>query len=174
MHRIDECERNVCTNSVSRMVEKKLGRIIAIDYGLKRVGLAVTDPAQIIAMPLTALPMHLLPIFLKDYVAKEPVASFVVGMPYGLDGLASQMSRIVEGMVGRLKKAFPQQNFYYQDERFTSKLAAQALYQAGCKKKYRHHKENLDQMSATILLQSFLRSLDQGGMASIAFPWSGG
>jgi putative Holliday junction resolvase len=141
------------------MVEKRKGRIIAIDYGHKRVGIAVTDPLQIIAIPLTTLPSNKLFLFLKNYVQKEIVPIFVMGMPQGLDGRPSTMSLVVEGIGAKLKVAFPEQNLYYQDERFTSKLATQGLYQAGYSRKERHHKENIDKVSAAIILQSFLNSL---------------
>ncbi|WP_243018091.1 MULTISPECIES: Holliday junction resolvase RuvX [Candidatus Cardinium] len=140
------------------MIEKKGGRIMAIDYGLKRVGIAVTDPLQIIATPLTTIPTTTLFLFLKEYLQKESVVSFVMGLPKGLDGGPSKMSRVVEAIGLEVKKTFPGQSFYYQDERFTSKLAMQGLYQAGYSKKDRVDKGNIDQVSAAIILQSFLVS----------------
>ncbi|TSJ81044.1 MAG: Holliday junction resolvase RuvX [Candidatus Cardinium sp.] len=137
-------------------MEENLGRIIAIDYGLKRVGIAVTDPLQIIATSLTTIATPSLFLFLKDYLQKESVVAFVMGMPKGLDGMPSKMSRAVEHIGMQLKKKFPAQSFYYQDERFTSKLAMQGLYQAGYSKKDRMHKNNIDKVSAAIILQSFL------------------
>lgn len=139
------------------MIEK--GRIIAIDYGTKRTGIAVTDPLQIIAMPLTTLPSHELVIFLTDYLKKEHVPIFVIGMPRGLDGKPSTMSQVVEKIGAKLKATFPAQKIYYQDERFTSKLAAQGLYQAGYRKKDRQQKGNIDKVSAALMLQSFLNGL---------------
>ena len=139
------------------MVEK--GRIIAIDYGLKRTGIAVTDPLQIIAMPLTTVPSHELFVFFKDYLQKEQVSIFVIGMPRGLDGKPCNMSQVVEKIGAKLKATFPVQHIYYQDERFTSKLAAQGLYQAGYRKKDRQQKGNIDKVSATLMLQSFLNGL---------------
>lgn len=140
-------------------METKPGRIMAIDYGLKRVGMAVTDPLQIIATPLTTISTPALFPFLKDYLQKESVGTFVMGMPKGLNGKPSKMSKIVERIGAQLKKAFPGQHFYYHDERFTSKLALQGLHQAGYAKKDRAHKSNIDKVSATIILQSFLTSL---------------
>ena len=137
-------------------MEEKSGRIMAIDYGLKRVGIAVTDPLQIIATPLTTIATPTLFLFLKDYLQKESVVSFVMGMPKGLNGQPSTMSRVVEEISAQLKAVFPTQSFYYQDERFTSKLAIQGLYQAGYSKKDRAHKSNIDKVSAAIILQSFL------------------
>lgn len=137
-------------------MEKKAGRIMAIDYGLKRVGIAVTDPLQTIATPLTTVATPTLFLFLKDYLQQESVISFVMGMPKGLNGAPSKMSRIVEHIGVQLQKTFPGQSFYYQDERFTSKLAMQGLYQAGYSKKDRVHKSNIDRVSAAIILQSFL------------------
>lgn len=142
------------------MMEKQPGRIIAIDYGLKRVGIAVTDPLQVIATPLKTIPTPTLFFFLKTYLQKERVVTFVMGMPKGLNGMPSKMSKIVEGIGAQLKKAFPTQSFYYQDERFTSKLAMQGLYAAGYSKKERADKSNIDKVSAAIILQSFLNRVD--------------
>ncbi|MCT4696967.1 Holliday junction resolvase RuvX [Candidatus Cardinium sp. TP] len=138
-------------------MEKRLGRIMAIDYGLKRVGIAVTDPLQIIATPLQTIATPTLFLFLKDYLEKENVATFVMGMPKGLNGRPSTMSSVVEQVSVRLQQQFPAQRFYYQDERFTSKLAMQGLCQAGYSKKDRA--SSIDQVSAAIILQSFLRSM---------------
>ncbi|WP_419241374.1 Holliday junction resolvase RuvX [Cardinium endosymbiont of Nabis limbatus] len=139
-------------------MEQKPGRMLAIDYGLKRVGIAVTDPLQIIATPLTTVATPTLFLFLKDYLQKESVVAFVMGMPKGLDGAPSKMSRVVEALGAQLKATFPAQSLYYQDERFTSKLAMQGLYQAGYSKKDRAHKGNIDKVSAAIILQSFLNN----------------
>ncbi|AWN81731.1 Holliday junction resolvase RuvX [Candidatus Cardinium hertigii] len=137
------------------------GRIIAIDYGLKRVGLAATDPLQLIAAPLLALPAAALIPFLEDYLQKEAVATFVIGMPRRSDGKPSVMGSAVAGVAVQLQQRFPQQQYYYQEERFTSKLAAKALYQAGYRKKDRQNKGNIDTMSAAIILQSFLYGIGQ-------------
>lgn len=129
---------------------------MAIDYGLKRVGIAVTDPLQIIATPLTTIVAPTLLPFLKDYLQQENVVTFVMGMPTHLNGKPSKMGNIIKQIGTQLKKAFPAQSLYYQDERFTSKLALQGLYQAGYSKKDRADKSNIDKVSAAILLQSFL------------------
>lgn len=136
-----------------------MGRIVAIDYGLKRVGIAVTDPSRIIAMPLTTISSYALCSFLKDYLQKERVSMLVLGMPQGLDGKPTPMSIVVKRIGSKLQKEFPKQSFYYQDERFTSKLAKQGLYQAGYNKKDRRDKSNIDKVSAAIILQSFLSTL---------------
>ncbi|CDG49873.1 Putative Holliday junction resolvase [Cardinium endosymbiont cBtQ1 of Bemisia tabaci] len=137
-------------------MEKKPGRVMAIDYGLKRVGIAVTDPLQIIATPLKTIDAPVLWLFLKDYLQQEKVVTFVIGMPKHLNGKPSKMGRIVAHIGTQLKKNFPGQGLYYQDERFTSKLAAEGLYQAGYAKKDRADKSNIDKVSATLILQSFL------------------
>ncbi|TDG95781.1 Holliday junction resolvase RuvX [Cardinium endosymbiont of Culicoides punctatus] len=139
------------------------GRILAIDYGLKRVGIAVTDPMQIIATPLITIHSNRLFIFLQEYIQKERVVAFVIGMPMKLNGSSSEMSSVVEDISKEISKKFFNQNLYYQDERFSSKLAAQGLYQAGFSKKDRKDKMNIDKTSATIILQSFLYSKNYSG-----------
>lgn len=129
---------------------------MAIDYGLKRIGIAVTDPLQIIATPLKTIDPPILWLFLKDYLQQEKVVTFVMGMPKHLNGKPSKMGKIVEQIGTQLKKNFPGQSFYYEDERFTSKLAVQGLYQAGYAKKDRADKSNIDKVSAALILQSFL------------------
>jgi len=134
------------------------GRIIAIDYGAKRIGIAVTDPLRIIATPLVTLEPNRLLFFLQSYLDKEVVSIFVVGMPVGLDGKPSTMSIAVAQLAVKLQEAFPKVSLYHYDERFTSTLAMQGLYQAGYRKKDRQNKANIDKVSAAILLQSFLNS----------------
>lgn len=142
-------------------MDTQSGRIIALDYGLKRVGIAVTDPLQIIVTPLAAISTASLFFFLQDYLGKENVVSFVIGMPIELNGKPSEMSKIVQGIALQLKEKFPTKNFYYEDERFTSKLAMQGLCQAGYSKKERANKSNIDKVSAAIILQSFLKRLER-------------
>ena len=141
------------------MQQNKPGRILAIDYGTKRLGLAVTDPYQAIAMPLIALAKPDLLPFLSTYVTKETVCSFVLGLPKDLNGQPTPMSRLVEQLGQCLQRTFPQITLYYHDERFTSKLAIQGLYQAGYAKHLRQKKANIDKISATIILQSFLNTI---------------
>lgn len=135
-----------------------MGRILAIDYGTKRTGLAVTDPEQIIATALETVPSHTLFSFLKDYLSKEQVESFVIGMPKGLDNQDTNSTSAVRGIVKRLQKEFPEIPVYEHDERFTSVMALQTMVMGGTKKKDRREKGNLDKVSATIILQSFMES----------------
>jgi putative Holliday junction resolvase len=133
-----------------------MGRILAIDYGLKRTGIAVTDPLRIIATPLDTVPTHTLMVFLKTYVAREPVDEFVVGIPKTLKNEDSAIAPQVRKFIGALKKTFPDRPVHEADERFTSTLAQRALIEGGMKKKDRQVKGNTDKVSATIILQSFL------------------
>ena len=133
-----------------------MGRIIGIDYGTKRVGIAVTDPLQIIATALdTVNAQHVLD-FLAQYCTQEVTDAFVVGMPLKLNNSDTNATSHVKGFVKRLKKKFPGKPVYLQDERFTSKEALSAMIQAGTTKKYRRDKRNIDKVSATIILQSHL------------------
>ena len=133
-----------------------MARIIAIDYGTKRTGIAVTDPLQIIATALDTVRSHELIDFLKRYTAAEAVESFVVGMPRKLDNTDTNNTPHVKGFIKQLKKAFPETPVYEHDERFTSSMALQTMISMGTKKSDRHDKSNIDKMSATIILQSYL------------------
>ena len=133
-------------------------RIIAIDYGGKRTGLAVTDPLKIIASALETVPTATLLPYLKNYVEREPVEAFVIGNPKGLDGKATDASPLVENFVEILKKEFPLLTVYLHDERFTSKMAVRAMIDSGMKKKDRQVKGTIDKISAVIILQSFMES----------------
>ena len=135
-----------------------MARIMAIDYGLKRVGLAVTDPQQIIATPLETVAATEVLTYLKTYVQREPVEKFVVGMPVHLDSSPTDATPHVKGFVKRLKAAFPETEIILADERFTSRLAKQAMLAGGVKKKDRQDKAAVDRLSATILLQSYMES----------------
>lgn len=133
-----------------------MGRLLAIDYGLKRTGIAVTDPLQIIATPLqTVLTQALLP-FLKEYAGREPVDEFVIGMPRTLKNEDSEIAPHVRKFVTALKSAFPEKQIHEVDERFTSSMALRAMIEGGMKKKDRQVKGAADKISATIILQSFL------------------
>jgi putative Holliday junction resolvase len=135
-----------------------LGRLIGIDYGLKRTGLAVTDPLRIISTPLeTVATAQLLP-FLKSYLAKETVDAFVVGMPRTMADADSPVAPQIRKFVEQLRQAFPEKAVHLVDERFTSSLAKHAQIEGGMKKKDRRDKANLDKISATIILQGFLES----------------
>ena len=133
-----------------------MGRVLAIDYGVKRTGIAVTDPLRIIATPLqTVLTQHLL-IFLKEYVQREPVDEFVIGMPKTLKNEDSEIAPVVRKFVAILKTTFPEKPVHEVDERFTSSMAQRAMIEGGMKKKDRQVKGNTDKISATLILQSFL------------------
>jgi putative holliday junction resolvase len=133
-----------------------MGRIVAIDYGQKRVGLAVTDESQIIATSLTTVPTAELMDFLKDYLSKNSVECFVVGEPKQMDNSPSESTRFIEPFIRRLKESFPGIPVERVDERFTSKMAVQSIRDSGAKKKTRQDKSLIDTVSATILLQSYL------------------
>ncbi|HEY9047800.1 MAG TPA: Holliday junction resolvase RuvX [Ohtaekwangia sp.] len=133
-----------------------MGRVLAIDYGTKRTGIAVTDVLRIIATPLDTVPSAELLNFLKVYLQKEPVDEFVVGMPKTLKNEDSEIAPLVRKFVEELKKTFPDKPVHLADERFTSSMAMRAMIEGGMKKKDRQVKGNVDKISATIILQSFL------------------
>jgi len=131
-------------------------RILAIDYGLKRTGIAVTDELQIIASGLTTVPSEIAISFLKDYFSKENVYKVLIGEPKQMNGKPSESSPIIEKFVTEFKIAFPDMNVERTDERFTSKMAIQTIIDSGLKKKQRQNKALLDEIAATIMLQNFL------------------
>lgn len=131
-------------------------RIMAFDYGTKRVGVAVTDPLQIIASGLTTVHSADIFSFLETYLRTEPVSTFVVGMPKQLDGTDSQSAQHVKGFFRKLQKQYPSIETVTIDERFTSKIASRAIAQSGLNKTKRQQKALVDEVSATIILQSFL------------------
>lgn len=133
-----------------------MGRLLAIDYGSKRVGIAVTDPLQLIASPLDTVHSKDIITFLKSYIEKEQVDSFIVGMPKNLNNEDTNATGLVKQFVKLLQKNFPEKLVHLVDERFTSKMALQTMIAGGTKKKDRAKKENLDKISATIILQSYL------------------
>ena len=135
-----------------------MSRILAIDYGMKRVGLAVTDPLQLIAGALTTVPANEILKFLSDYCKKEAVELFVVGMPRRMNNELSQVAGEIEKFIEKLKKQIPQIPVVTADERFTSKIAFQTMIDVGLKKMERRNKETIDKISATIILQSYLES----------------
>jgi putative Holliday junction resolvase len=136
-----------------------MGRILAIDYGMKRTGIAVSDPMRIIATPLdTVLTAELL-TFLSQYLQRETVDEFVVGMPKTLLNEDSAIAPAVRMFVEELKKKFPDKPIHLADERFTSSIAQRALIEGGMKKKDRQVKGNVDKVSATLILQSFMTRL---------------
>ena len=134
-----------------------MARILAIDYGTKRVGVAVTDPLQIIATGLTTVHAKDIISFLKNYLAKESVECFVVGEPKNLNNLPSQMDKHVNHFIKELKKNFPAIPVERMDERYTSKMAYRTMIGSGIKKKERKENKGLiDEISAVIILQSYM------------------
>lgn len=131
-----------------------MSRIIAIDYGKKRTGIAVSDTLQMIANGLTTVPTHELLAFITDYVAKEPVERILVGLPKQMNNEASENMKRIEPFVRSLQKRLPDMPVEYVDERFTSVLAHRTMLEAGLKKKDRQNKALVDEISATIILQS--------------------
>ncbi len=133
-----------------------MARILAIDYGKKRTGIAVTDEMQLIASGLTTVRTHDLINFLKEYVAKENVELFLVGEPKQMNNEASESEVLIKEFIRLLTKAIPTIPIKRVDERFTSKMAFQTMIDGGLKKKQRQNKSLIDEISATIILQSYL------------------
>lgn len=133
-----------------------MARILAFDYGTKRIGIAVTDPFQIIATGLATIHPKDIVEFLKKYLQAEQVELFVVGEPKQMDGTASQSAPHIKGFITILKKAFPEVPIERMDERFTSKMASAVIAQSGLKKVDRQNKGMIDTVSATIILQSWM------------------
>lgn len=134
-------------------------RILSIDYGLKRTGLAVTDPLKIIAQALTTVETPQLFKFLKEYCKTEQVELFIIGEPANLDDSDTHATPLVRKAIERLKKEFPLIPVTPVDERFTSKMASRAMIDMGMKKKQRREKGMIDQIAATIMLQEYLERL---------------
>lgn len=135
-----------------------MGRILAIDYGKKRTGIAVTDPLQIIANGLTTVPTHELMNFLMEYLKKEPVERIIIGHPKQMNNEDSENMKNIVPFINRLKKVLPDMPVELVDERFTSVLAHQTMLAGGLKKKDRQNKALVDEISATIILQSYMES----------------
>lgn len=135
-----------------------MGRVLALDYGLKRTGIAVTDPLKIIASPLDTLHTPELFGFLKKYCEQEDVEVIVVGMPKTMSDQDTHATQPVRELINHLKKNYPGIEIVEEDERFTSKMAVEAMIQGGMKKKDRRKKGNIDKVSATLILQSYLES----------------
>ncbi|WP_447641471.1 MULTISPECIES: Holliday junction resolvase RuvX [Chitinophagaceae] len=136
-----------------------MGRIMAIDYGGKRTGLAVTDPLQIIANALTTVETKTLFPFLKDYFSREQVEKVIVGEPVNWDETDTHATPIVRKFIERFKKEFPNITIEGVDERYTSKMAVRAMIDMGMKKKDRRVKGNIDQIAATIILQEYMERI---------------
>ena len=135
-----------------------MARLLAIDYGKKRTGIAVTDTLHMIANGLATVETKDLEKFIVDYLAKEEVATIVVGKPTQMNGEDSENMKRIEPFFNRLKKLFPDKEVVYYDERFTSVLAHQAMLQSGIGKKARQNKGLVDKISATIILEDYLQS----------------
>ncbi len=135
-----------------------MSRILAIDYGKKRTGIAVTDPMQIIANGLTTVPTHTLMDFLMNYVQKEQVERIIIGHPKQMNNEDSENMKNIVPFMNQLKKKMPQMPVELVDERFTSVLAHQAMLTGGLKRKDRQNKALVDEISATIILQSYMES----------------
>ena len=135
-----------------------MARILSIDYGLKRTGIAVTDPLKIIATGLTTIPSNTLITFLKDYFSKEDVELVIIGEPKNLDDSDTHATSLVKSMIKKLMKEFPAKRIRTVDERYTSKMASQAMIDMGMKKMQRRNKAFVDEIAATIMLQEYLRS----------------
>ena len=133
-----------------------MARILCIDYGRKRIGVAVTDPGQIIANRLTTVPAHTIWDFLKDYFAKEKVETLVVGYPRQMNNEASEAVRYINPFLKKFQQIYPEIKLELHDERFTSKMAFQTMIDGGLKRKQRQDKAMVDAVSATIILQNYL------------------
>jgi putative Holliday junction resolvase len=160
-----ECENTffkliylLCLKNVFLQKQLKMARVLAIDFGKKRTGIAVTDELQIIASGLTTVNTADLLSFLKEYTSKEKVELFIVGQPKQMDNSDSESEALMLPFVKKIEKLFPQIPVKRIDERFTSKMAFQTMIDSGMKKKQRRNKAMVDEISATIILQSFLYS----------------
>lgn len=136
-----------------------MGRLLALDFGRARTGIAVTDPLRIVANGLATVETPRLEAFLRDYFSREAVDAVIVGLPKNLDGNPSDSQRYLLPALGRLRKAFPGMSFEMFDERFTSVLAHRAMLQSGMKRSDRRDKGNADVMAACIILNDYLESL---------------
>ena len=136
-----------------------MGRILAIDFGQKRTGIAVTDELQIIASGLTTVSTTDLIVFLKDYVSNETVDKIVVGLPKQMDNTDSESEVYIQKFLVKLEKQIPNISIVRVDERFTSKMAFQTMIDGGLSKKQRRNKALVDEISATLILQSYMSSL---------------
>ena len=131
-------------------------RILAIDFGIKRTGIAITDDFQIIASGLTTIPSETAITFLKDYFSKENVEKVIIGEPKQMNGQPSESAEMIEKFVFKFQKEFPKMQLERVDERYTSKMAFQTMIDSGLKKKQRQNKALIDEIAATILLQDYL------------------
>jgi putative Holliday junction resolvase len=133
-----------------------MGRIIGIDYGNKRIGLAVTDPLNIFASPLDTVSPANFEIYINEYLKKESIDAFVIGYPVQMNNQPSESVRYINPFIKKLKKTFPDKPIHLVDERFTSQMAQRTMIDGGMKKRDRKDKSLVDKISASIILQSFL------------------
>jgi len=139
-----------------RPKSSRLARILSIDYGTKRTGLAVTDPLQIIPTGLDTVPTAELEAYLQDYLSREEVETIVVGEPFYPDGNPAQIHHMVVGLARKLRKLFPEVEVVMQDERFTSEEAKAVIRQSGARRKKRQDKGLVDKVSAVLILRDYL------------------
>lgn len=136
-----------------------MGRLLAIDYGRKRCGIAVTDPLRIVATGLQTVATHTLESFILDYISRERVDEIIVGLPLTLDGQPSESMRYIKPGIAKLRKSLPDAiGITFFDERFTSAIAHRAMLDSGMKKMQRRNKDIVDEMAATIILNDYLQS----------------
>ena len=135
-----------------------MGRVLAIDFGRKRTGLAVTDMLRITANPLITIPTHTLETWLKDYFSKEQVDEVVIGHPYQMNGEDSESMQYIQPFINRFRKVFPDMPLKEYDERFTSVIAHRAMISGGMKKSQRQDKAVVDKIAACIILEGYLDS----------------
>jgi len=133
-----------------------MGRILAIDYGTKRIGLAVTDPLQMFASPLTTVSPKEFYTFIEGYLKTQEVDAFVIGYPVKMNNQPSDSVKYINPFIKKLKKTFPEKDIHLVDERFTSQMAFMAMIEGGVRKIDRQDKSMVDKISASIILQSFL------------------
>ncbi len=138
------------------------GRALAIDYGRKRCGVAVTDPLRIIASPLTTVPSSELEAFLLDYIPREKVTDVVIGYPVTMNNLPSESVKYIDPFIARFRKLFPGIPLHLADERFTSQIALRAMIDGGAGRQRRRDKALTDRVSASIILQSWLKENQTG------------
>jgi len=136
-----------------------LGRIVALDIGRKRTGIAMTDPLRIIASPMETIPTHKVIEYLTELFQKETIDILVVGYPRQMNNTPSEAVNYIKPVINSIKKRFPEMPIELVDERFTSKMALQAMIDGGMKKKDRQEKSNVDKISAAIILQSYMEGL---------------
>ena len=136
-----------------------MGRILAIDFGRKRTGLAVTDPLRITANPLITIPTHTLEAWLTDYFAKEQVDEVVIGHPYQMNAEDSESMQYIQPFINRFRKVFPNMPLKEYDERFTSDIAHQAMIAGGMRKSQRQDKSVVDKIAACIILEGYMDSI---------------